>query len=297
MPTDAEIQAALDTPVEKPAETAPDESREAFKVAVDDFVQSLRGSADKIRETAEVAPASTPVASPATPAIDMSPAALTKLAEEKGVGHALQMIGQHVLLPMQAGTYELAAKAQRRAIENDPEIGKFARSHRKEIDSKVKTSGTTDENLARNGYEDVVRSLYEADPDIRKEREDTAVEARIAKLKEEGKILEPTAEGDPPAAPVLPRTSHPLSERPGPAPKAAQTPTQKTREQQIAATAMTDEELGFMGKHFHMSPAEARKQRFERIEIEKKYGEHGLKNIEGYPVCSLEDVGLPSPVD
>src|SRR5258705_2800061 len=100
-----------------------------------EFEAAVREMTDKLK--AQTATMNAPVEQP-RPQADMRPEALTKLANEQGVGAAIQAVGVHVLAPMQAEAYDLAVKTQRRVVERDAELGRWAEKHSNEIDAAIK---------------------------------------------------------------------------------------------------------------------------------------------------------------
>jgi hypothetical protein len=277
--------------------TTPQADNDDLKTAVAGLVDSIKGSTDSIRKAATDAANATPPPTPAQPAPEpMTEESLNKLADDKGVGAVIKEVGEKVLGPMHAHNLKLAADRERRFIEKDADVGKWARENRKVIDAKIKSDGITDQYIAEHGYEKIVEQLRLEDPDVRnadvEARAQVLLDAKIKELQEKGELPTSDATNTPASAATV--AAYPV-DRPGVAPTASPKPKAKTEEQAIAAVKIPAEELEFGRRYFHMSPADMQKQRYERQQLEAKYGEMGLKAMGGYPVCSLASLGIPDP--
>lgn len=256
---------------------------EKFDESVTKLVESISRSGEKIREATAAATAPPAPVAPQKPALTEE--RLNEVAAEHGVGQAMKVFAEEAMLPLQMHNYDVAAKQAKKIAFQDPELGAWAKSHSKQIDEHVKSQGITSQYLAENGYEGVVHSLRDQDPAVRQAEIQTEAE-RIANEMLEARGV--TA----PAPKTVAAVSRPgLPPTPG-SPPPNLTP-QQTREQAISAIEVSQADIDFQKKYFKMSPAEAKKQRYERLELEKKHGEHGLKAIGGYPICSLADLGIP----
>jgi hypothetical protein len=268
-----------------------------LKTAVAGLVDSIKGSTDSIRKAATDAASAAPPPTPAMPApAPMTEESLNKLADDKGVGAVIKEVGEKVLGPMHAHNLKLAADRERRFIEKDPDVGDWAKDNKKTIDAKIKADGITDQYIAEHGYESIVQQLRLADPDVRnadvEARAQVLLDAKIKDMQEKGEL--PTADATNTPVSAATAAAYPV-DRPGTAPRAVTAPKAKSEEQAIAAVQIPAEELEFGRRYFHMSPADMQKQRYERQQLEAKYGEMGIKAMGGYPVCTLESLGIPDP--
>lgn len=243
-----------------------------LKKTQDEFEAAVREMTASLKQTAEA------VKPPAPPAatVDLSPDGLTKLAQEKGVGAALQAVGMGVLAPMQAEAYDLAIKSQRRSVERDAELGKWAKKHAKEIDAAIKADPA---RVANEGVDEIVRKMRDGDDEYRTERVEAEVTRRLAEERAK------TAPVNPPL-PVTPGVRPPV-DRPAGAPAAAPTPSTPD----IAAVEVPPESFEvFQGLVEGGTEEDFKRERLAMQQAEKTLGKAGLRKAGGYPICAIEDI-------
>lgn len=266
--------------------------QEAFVNEVGNLVETIKGQSASLKE-APVAP--TPVTPPTPTEPELTVDYLNDLADpekEGSPGRMIQEVGRRVIAPVVANQYKLAMKAQRKMVEHDAELGEYARKHKTEITERVKALGITDNILAEDGYEDVVRGLMNADPEISKAKLDVEVAKAVAAALAERGIVDTPKDNDIPVVNKPPVGTRPPVERPGIAPSTVPNPATKTRDQAIAAVQMSTQEINDAWNLWGMDEKEAKEARHSRIEMENTLGEHGFKQAGGWPVCTLEDIGL-----
>jgi len=254
-----------------------------FSQNVSELVESIKGVPAAIRGA--VADAAKPLTPEPAPQSQLTEERLNEVAQEYGIGAAMKILAVEGMVPMQMQNYNLLAKRNLRDVEKDSELGGWAKEHRAEIDAKVKADGISAQYLAEHGYEGVVRSLRDLDPTVR--------EAEI-KAEVDRQLAERVAAGGYVPTPI--RTPPPVG-RPGAPPALGSPPvnltSQQTRDEAIAAVEMSAQDVDFQKRYFRLTPEQAKRQRYEREALEKKHGEHGLKALGGYPICTLTDLGIP----
>lgn len=262
-----------------------------FNQAVSELVETIRSGSSTIREaTAAATPKEEVVEAPIAEPLTIE--RLNELADpEQGgsVGKALQEVGEKVLAPMYGKQFDTAKRLQRKLVEQNVELGEFARAHRKEVDEYITSRGVTDQVLADDGYEEHVKELMDRDPTLREARDKVKLEEAVAtRLKELGYDPEviPTV-----VTPVQTSAPRP-TDRPVARPSVGPGPVLLTEAQQIARVQVSEKEAKEAKDVWGMTVADVQKQRFERLKLEDELGEMGLRNVGGLPVCTLEEIGL-----
>lgn len=247
-----------------------------LKRTQDEFEAAVRDMTANIKAQTAGMSAAEPVR-PTVPSVDLSPDGLTKLANEKGVGAALQAVGQHVLAPMQNEAYELAVKTQRRVVERDAELGKWAKKHSKDVDAAIKADPA---RVANEGVDTIVRDLRDRDEEYRNERVEVEVVRRLA---EEKAKLAPTA-------PPMPVTSRPPVDRPG-LPVAAAPAAPSNLAADIAAVEINPDAFAIFQQLVpEGTEDDFRKERYAMDQDVKRLGAAGIRKAGGYPICTMDEI-------
>jgi len=251
--------------------------QEEFAKGVAEMTEAIKAS------TAAVAPKP---AAPAAPAIDLSPEGLDRMAKEQGVGRVMQAVGQHVLVPMQDQAYDLAIKANRRLVEKDPELGKWAKKHKASVDAAIKADPR---RAAEDGVDGIVRSLRDGDSEFQNERVEVEVQRRLAEEKAKALELVP--------GPYLTPAPRVPVDRPSPvsSPSASPAAAPTTLSAEIAAIPVSDDEVTEFRR---LVPGGTREDiqihRHARLQAQKDMVQYNRQG--GVPICSLEEIGqAPRP--
>lgn len=263
-----------------------------FASAVSDIVEKIRAAGERLTP-ADPAPA------PAPREEVLDAAALNTIAETRGVGGAIEAVGQRILLPMQIKNYEIAARSNFDSLKRDPDLGKWAKKHAKQIEAQIKANPV---KYGDEGVESLVVAARNADEDYLTER----AEARATQLIAD-RDAAAAAAAAPPADPAPAAPARHATERPQPPvyvpPVTRGVPAPaKSEADAIAAIEVTAEEVDFFTKlvpsvldengSMRASTADdLKRQRYERLALEEKHGAIGLRQLGGYPICSLEDIG------
>lgn len=250
--------------------------QEEFAKGVAEMTEAIRAS------TAAVAPKP---AAPAAPTVDLSVEGLDRMAKEQGVGKMIQAVGQHVLLPMQEQTYDLAIKANRRLVEKDPELGKWAKKHKTAVDAAIKADPR---RAAEDGVDGIVRSLRDGDTEFQGERVEAEVQRRLTE--ERAKAPEPV-----PGPYLTPAPRVPV-DRPAPVSSGSPAPAAPTTlSAEIAAIPVSDDEVTEFRR---LVPGGTKEDiqihRHARLQAQKDMVQYNRQG--GVPICSLEEIGqAPRP--
>jgi hypothetical protein len=256
-----------------------------LKKVQEEFAKGVAEMTETIRQ-ATAAAAPKPAAAPAVPAVDLSAEGLDRMAKEQGVGKVMQAVGQHVLLPMQEQAYDLAIKANRRLVEKDPELGKWAKKHKAAVDAAIKADPR---RAAEDGVDGIVRSLRDGDSEFQNERVEAEVQRRLAE--EKAKAPEPV-----PGPYLTPAPRVPV-DRPAPvsAPSASPATAPTTLSAEIASIPVSDEEVAEFRR---LVPGGTKEDiqihRHARLQAQKDMVQYNRQG--GVPICSLEEIGqAPRP--
>ena len=253
-----------------------------LKKVQEEFAKGVAEMTEAIKATtAAVAPKPA-----AAPSIDLSAEGLDRMAKEQGVGKVMQTIGQQVLVPMQDQAYDLAIKANRRLVEKDPELGKWAKKHKASVDAAIKADPR---RAAEDGVDGIVRSLRDGDSEFQNERVETEVQRRL--VEERAKAPEPV-----PGPYLTPAPRTPV-DRPSPvsATSATSTVIPTTLAAEIAAIPISDDEVTEFRR---LVPGGTREDiqihRHARLQAQKDMTQYNRQG--GVPICSLEEIGqAPKP--
>jgi hypothetical protein len=255
-----------------------------LKKVQEEFAKGVAEMTETIR-AATAAAAPKPVA-PTTPAVDLSAEGLDRMAKEQGVGKVMQTIGQQVLVPMQEQAYDLAIKANRRLVEKDPELGKWAKKHKSAVDAAIKADPR---RAAEEGVDGIVRSLRDGDSEFQNERVETEVQRRLAEEKAKTPEIVP--------GPYLTPAPRVPVDRPAPvsAPSASTPAAPTTLSAEIAAIPVSDDEVAEFRR---LVPGGTREDiqihRHARLQAQKDMVQYNRQG--GVPICSLEEIGqAPRP--
>lgn len=249
--------------------------QEEFAKGVAEMTESIRSA------TAAVTPKPA-----AAPAVDLSAEGLDRMAKEQGVGKVMQTIGAQVLVPMQEQAYDLAIKANRRLVEKDPELGKWAKKHKSAVDAAIKADPR---RAAEDGVDGIVRSLRDGDSEFQNETVEARVQQRLTE--ERAKAPEPV-----PGPYLTPAPRVPV-DRPSPvsasSPTSAAAPT--TLSAEIAAIPVSDDEVTEFRR---LVPGGTKEDiqihRHARLQAQKDMTQYNRQG--GVPICSLEEIGqAPRP--
>ena len=275
----------------KPVAPSKEDMADRFGESVTDLINKMDGAATRF-EDVSVRATAPPAPAPA-PEVPLTKERINEIAAdpEKGIGEVLQEGGRTVLGPMAAQPYLLQKKSNRRAIEKDPELGKLAKKHAKAVDTYIKEHNISDVELATEGFEPVLKAVLAGDPEFQEERANARADEIVAERKkkeDEDAAAAIIAAGPAPGPVVRP------SERPHVgAVVAPSAEPSKTEAEEIAKIDMDAEELEFQRRYFKMTPEQAKRARFERLRMEKTHGGPlGIKGLGGYPIATLEDIGL-----
>lgn len=248
--------------------------------AIEELVASIKAGTQKVVE------ASTPqgpvAAQPQAPTVEQFTANLNEVAQDgKNVGGAVTAGLQQVVPAVLATQAKTAAGLQKKLAKQDPELAPLMKRYEKQVAERIKREGISDFYLAENGYDALLKAAAAEDPTYQQEQ----VEERAKKLHEEWKAAQVPA-APAPAAP-RPPVEAPVTHKASAAPA-----TPPSEEEAIRAIELTPEEIEEGRRFFHMTPGDIKRQRYEIRQMYKKYGEFGIRQQGGVPVCSLEEVGL-----
>ena len=262
--------------------------QEEFAKGVAEMTESIRSA------TAAVTPKPA-----AAPAVDLSAEGLDRMAKEQGVGKVMQTIGAQVLVPMQEQAYDLAIKANRRLVEKDPELGKWAKKHKSAVDAAITRDRharleraaikADPRRAAEDGVDGIVRSLRDGDSEFQNETVEARVQQRLTE--ERAKAPEPV-----PGPYLTPAPRVPV-DRPSPvsasSPTSAAAPT--TLSAEIAAIPVSDDEVTEFRR---LVPGGTKEDiqihRHARLQAQKDMTQYNRQG--GVPICSLEEIGqAPRP--
>lgn len=237
--------------------------------AINEVVSQLKRGAESIASAVPSAPRA-PANSPE--------AVLEELekAGQKGAAEYTKALAEKVLTPMQLGYVSQMAAMNRRVAEADPEIGPLMRKYGKQVDEHVRKHGIGDAYLAQYGYSAIAKSVAADDPAYVEEKARVRADAMIA----EWKAKNPTTK--PPAGPAV-ETVHagPVGTPPSATP---------SEEDAIKSIEVSRAEEELARRVWRMTPNDVRKQRYEIAKAVEKYGEFGLREIGGTPICSFADM-------
>lgn len=272
-----------------PNEPTKEDVADRFGESVTELVNKMDSAAQRFEDASAKATAP----APPEPEAPLTKDRLNEMAtdENVGVGGVLEEVGRKVLGPMAAQPYILQKKTNRRLIEKDPELGKLAKKHSKDIDKYVKEHNISDVQLANEGFEPVLQAVLADDPEFQEERANKRADEILAERKAKADAEEAERkekEGPTPGPVVRP------SERPHVGAVAAPSAEpSKTEAEEIAKIELDPDELEFHRRYFKMTPEQAKRARYERLKTEKEHGGPlGIKGLGGYPIASLKDIGL-----
>lgn len=255
---------------------------EELTSAVDELVASIKASTARLADAG--VPSGPQVTQPQAPTVEQFTAKLNETAQDgKNVGGAVTEGLQQVVPAVLATQAKTAAGLQRKLAKQDAEIGPLMKRFEKQINERIKREGISDFYLAENGFETLARAAAADDPTYQTE----IAEQRAKKLFDEY-VAKMTPSPPAPAAPRPPVETPASVSAAGAAPAAP-----PSEEEAIRAIELTPEEIEEGRRFFHMTPGDIKKQRHEIRQMYKKYGEFGIRQLGGVPVCSLEAVGLP----
>lgn len=257
---------------------------ENMSAQIDKLAQQIESGTLRLREAAERVNSPAPV-QPVAQA-PLTEAELTKIADERGVGAAITEHIKRVEAPAFMSLLAQNASLQKTNASRDPVLGKIMKKYGKEVDAKIRELGVNDAYLAEKGYDSIIR-LVAAENDPAMLMPEVPAPAASAPAPKPAPVATPAA----PAVVQPPMSVEGVYSGP-----VVATPTpSRSEEEEIRAVPVERREVAFVSEHFDMTEGDLKKQRYEITQINKKYGEDGLKRIGGTPICSFKDIGFPEP--
>jgi hypothetical protein len=232
-----------------------------------------------------------PEAAPAPDNTVFDPENLQKVAQEKGIGHA-------IIQPLAAAANLVAgredaraAKAERKAAMRDPDLTfeddkgnkqSLFKRFEKQVDAYIKEHNVPTSQLADGGYEDIVRTVAARDTAFQSEQDGLKAAAAIASFKESDEYKgEKSTTPKPVGTGVTPTEGVHTGVVTAPAKK------EPGEDEKIAAIEVSDLDLR-RGEYFNMTKEDIQKERFKTQKIVEKMDP--LEVAIGIPICEWSEL-------